>query len=78
MVRDRKDDGGGGVLVSREEEEEEGSRGEAGDEMRQRLQAGFKPTVFACKLYVRGALARWVKCIFKELTTTQRAEAQGG
>lgn len=44
-----------GGLVSREEEgEEEGSRGEAGDEMRQRLQAGFKRTVFACKWYVQG------------------------
>lgn len=43
MERDRKDDGG---LVSGEEEEEEGRGvGGPGDEMRQRLRAGFKPTM---------------------------------
>lgn len=47
MERDRKDDGG--VSVEREDEGRrgggEGWGGEAGDEMRQRLRAGFKPTM---------------------------------
>lgn len=59
-----------GGLVSGEEE---GREGEAGDEMRQRLQAGFKPTMSRVNGMHR---AHWVKLIFKELTTTQWAERQ--
>lgn len=69
MERDRKDDGG---LVSREEEgedkeEEEGGGSKAGDEMRQRLQAGFKPAMVRVSAACAGASAPREECIFKEL-----------
>lgn len=59
MEGDREDDGG--LLMG----EEEGRQREAGDEMRQRLQAGCKPTTInaMCEWHVHGTLAHRVKCI---------------